>query len=525
MFDDDTAAVDGAMAPTMAGAAGDAGRGRFRHYKDGALLGRGGMGEVVSAEDPQIGRSVAIKRSRSREPALVARFVREAKIQAQLEHPAIVPVHEIGVDDDGAPVIVMKQIRGTTLADVLRDGNAPRQRLLRAFVEVCLAIELAHARGIVHRDLKPANIALGDFGEVYVLDWGLARLPGDDDAGQVMGTPGYMPPEQERGDADLDARADVFALGRVLRDVLGDADAPELSAAATKACAADRADRFPSARALAEIVERVLDGDRDLAQRRKLAQQLLADARAASHRRDQIRAAGRALALDPENRDAAGLVAQLMLEPPAQTPPEVEAEIADEELRTIEAQRRFTIGTNLAALGLMGMYYWVGLRDPAFYAFGVAIVIATSVFRYFAVVDGKSSRPLVVALVASLIAGNVWASVYVTPLIALPFAMLVTVRNVMQPRLTPPRLMWLAMLAGLVIPFVVVQTITTSGGDLVLHLSSTPLDSTAVTVWICAFLAIVLTTIYATSQAAADMERAARRRVHLQAWQLRQLVG
>src|SRR5512143_2129854 len=155
-------------------------------YRIGDVLGQGGMGEVLSARDEQIGRPVAIKRLRVENPSqeVLARFLREARIQGRLEHPAVVPVHELW-NEGGQPFFVMKQLAGTTLADVipklaLRDRRALEdftlQRLLRAFAEVCLAIEFAHTRQVVHRDLKPANVVLGDFGEVYVLDWGIARI-------------------------------------------------------------------------------------------------------------------------------------------------------------------------------------------------------------------------------------------------------------------------------------------------------------------------------------------------------------
>src|SRR5688500_15564512 len=134
-------------------------------YRIEHVLGRGGMGEVFSARDDVIGRSVAIKRLRveSPSPDVLARFIREARIQGCLEHPAVVPVHELSTAEGEQPFFVMKQLAGTTLADVLPKlaygetdvaARFPRQRLLRAFVEVCLAIEFAHTRGIVHRDLK-----------------------------------------------------------------------------------------------------------------------------------------------------------------------------------------------------------------------------------------------------------------------------------------------------------------------------------------------------------------------------------
>lgn len=177
---------------------------------------------------------------------LRARFLREARVQGQLEHPAIVPVYDLGVDPNGASYFTMKRVRGMTLEAVLdglrkRDPDATieysRRKLLTAFGSVCLAIDFAHARGVIHRDLKPGNIMLGGFGEVYVLDWGVAKLGnvpepqmanlvhaplttgGGTAIGAVLGTPGYMPPEQMLG-GDLDARSDVYALGAILFEIL-----------------------------------------------------------------------------------------------------------------------------------------------------------------------------------------------------------------------------------------------------------------------------------------------------------------
>src|SRR5262245_18574010 len=141
-------------------------------YDSGELIGRGGMGEVVAAHDRQIGREVALKRMRGEPPTerAIRRFVREAMIQGRPDHPSIAPVYDLGRDDDGMPYFTMKKLAGVTLAQILREpqlaAKYPRQRLLRALAEVCLAVELAHTRGIVHRDLKPENLVLGDFGEV-----------------------------------------------------------------------------------------------------------------------------------------------------------------------------------------------------------------------------------------------------------------------------------------------------------------------------------------------------------------------
>src|SRR5258707_2754121 len=203
-------------------------------YAIGELLGKGGMGEVLLAEDCRIGRKVALKRMRAANPSeeALARFLREARIQARLDHPAIVPVHELGYDADGRPYFTMKRLAGTTLQATLDDPAASEKAMLRAFVDVCLAIELAHSQHVIHRDLKPSNIVLGNYGEVYVLDWGISRLVDERDApskgeavapddagatlaGAVLGTPGYIAPELVHGEP-IDTRADVVALGCIL---------------------------------------------------------------------------------------------------------------------------------------------------------------------------------------------------------------------------------------------------------------------------------------------------------------------
>ena len=191
----------------------------------------GGMGEVVAARDRRMARSVALKRMRHVEPTddEVARFLREAQIQARLDHPAIVPVYE-PASTTGLPYFTMRRLAGTTLLGLI--GKAELGRLLRAFVETCLAIELAHTRGVVHRDLKPANMMLGDFGEVFVLDWA-SRVCSRADVGErrhldvarphrrrrVLGTPGYMSPEQARGEP-VGPAGDVYALGCILFEIL-----------------------------------------------------------------------------------------------------------------------------------------------------------------------------------------------------------------------------------------------------------------------------------------------------------------
>src|SRR5260221_9713557 len=205
-------------------------------YAFGEVIGKGGLGEVVLAHDLRVGRDVAIKRLHATSPTAdeVARFLREARIQARLDHPSVPPVHELGIDPQGRPYFTMKRLAGITLSEMLQQPAPARQRLLRAFADVCLAIEFAHSRGVVHRDLKPSNVMLGDFGDVYVLDWGLSRVVGEavaemisDDidsldlkGSELLGTPGYMSPEQLAKAAEAGRPADIYALGAILFEVL-----------------------------------------------------------------------------------------------------------------------------------------------------------------------------------------------------------------------------------------------------------------------------------------------------------------
>ena len=276
-------------------------------YQLGQEIARGGMGRVVEATDTTLGRVVALKEALSLDTDTLRRFQREIRITARLEHPSIVPVHDGGIGPSGAPYYVMRKISGRPLEKLVITGESLNQRLALVphIVAAAQAIAHAHARGIVHRDIKPANILVGDLGETIVIDWGLAKVIGEADevgtpmlvdpsdslktrAGIVYGTPGFMAPEQLRGQP-VDPRCDVYALGATLYHLLSrkpphhakTADEmmraavtapptpigelvtgvpPELSTIIDKALAHAPSERYQDARALAEDLNRFLTG-------------------------------------------------------------------------------------------------------------------------------------------------------------------------------------------------------------------------------------------------------------------------
>ncbi|MEC7947921.1 MAG: serine/threonine-protein kinase, partial [Myxococcota bacterium] len=231
-------------------------------YRRLEVIGRGGAGDVYRYLDRTLNRLIAVKELKSdlaRDPGMVRRFMHEAQVVAQLDHPAIIPVHDLGRDEQGQWYLAMKEVHGRTLRKIISDVHAHRRssqggtvtdgwtlrRLVDAFQTVCEAVAFAHSRGVVHRDLKPDNVMVGDFGEVYVLDWGLARILDAPDGaepteasdpwslqpgvaadeppatqtrhGAVVGTPAYMPPEQARGERDaIGPHSDVWSLGALL---------------------------------------------------------------------------------------------------------------------------------------------------------------------------------------------------------------------------------------------------------------------------------------------------------------------
>ncbi len=236
---------------------------RGRKYDITGVVAQGGMGAILNAKEGTIERSVAMKvMLDGSSPDDLVRFIAEARVTGQLEHPNIVPVHELGVDENDQVFYTMKYVKGITLRKVLEElaaGDAatiakyPLGVLLTVFQKVCDAVAFAHSKGVIHRDLKPENIMLGDYGEVLLMDWGLAKILGKDESGgmkdegtgsasddvgrsllrampeasgatmggAIMGTPQYMSPEQARGEVEaLDARADIYALGAILFHLL-----------------------------------------------------------------------------------------------------------------------------------------------------------------------------------------------------------------------------------------------------------------------------------------------------------------
>jgi serine/threonine protein kinase len=417
-------------------------------------LGEGGMGEIRLYHDERLGRDVAMKVMRADHVGradLDARFLREARVQGRIEHPSVVPVYDLGMAG-GTPFFTMKRVHGPTLAQILaelRAGARPREgegqvaerysrhKLLAAFASVCLTVDFAHAHGVVHRDLKPDNIMLGSYGELYVLDWGIAKIVDSVDlasspaldrtgsqtkAGAFFGTLGYMAPEQlDPSFGRTDARSDVYALGAILFEILTleplhpleRADKmvastlmatprrpsarapsrgvpPELDDICARATAREPSQRFASARDLHSALERFREKDRDLDQRRAGAQEHAARAIAAAKTAETeldpeapartlaLREASRALAFDPSHMGAALALRALLASPPRVLPPEVVAELGVDTQRLFARVARGGALLQLSWLCYLPFAMLMGIRDVTAYVVVSLLFLASA---------------------------------------------------------------------------------------------------------------------------------------------------
>lgn len=568
------------------------------------LIGRGGMGEVDLLRDHRIGRDIARKRMRTRDASVldITRFLREATLQGQLEHPAIVPVYDLARGEEG-PYFTMKRIRGVTLEAILSGAVTAKEReesgelwstraLLGAFVQVAQAIHYAHTRGVVHRDLKPANVMLGEFGEVYVLDWGLAKsLPASGEkeaieppraalqsteAGEILGTLGYIAPEQIEAPSQVTPAADVYSLAAILFELVTGAplhprvNAPQLLVATLlgvdvearvlelsktsptnlppefarliQACVAlDPKARPQEASELAQRVQQFLDGDRDLELRKALAEkhrtraheliQLAASpdesAQSLVHRQEAIREIGRALALDASS-DSLRTLVSLLESPPEQVPPEVEAKLVVREKQKRELLSRHSLTSVLALVLVLPMVIWSGVLH-----WGVLLVLIGS-----ALVNATHTRSLLNANqhipMGSLLLGAVFiacTSLVVGPLFFAPL----TAMAVLSPWMTlgaraqrGPAVAFAVL--GLATPLVLAAmgVLPTPyefiDGNLVIHpylVAFSPLPTYALIG--AASLVLVVTTARFAGAFREDVDRSTEE-VELLAWHLRQLV-
>lgn len=331
-------------------------------YPAGERIWAGTGVEIVAARDPRVDRAVAVKRLiGSPAPGDIERFLHEASVQGRLEHPAVVPVLDVGVDGDGRPYLVMRQVSGTTLADAIErrlagDADAERRfpirRLLGAFVDVCLAVEYAHSLEVVHCDLRSANVLVGDFGEVYLLEWGRARRMGEGDGAN-----------------------DVAALGAILsRIVTGRFVAPEL----LDACAAAEGRQLATARELGDTVQRWLDGVRDVRRRRELGARHRERAQAAFATGDAATAmaeARSAIALDPGDAAAAELLGRLVLTPPPEDSPEAAVAIVASDRAELSSQAKIATLSYLAVPAFVPLLLWPGIKLGAWPVLAALLVV------------------------------------------------------------------------------------------------------------------------------------------------------
>ncbi len=562
-------------------------------YEVRNILGRGGMGEVRLCRDARIGRDVAIKVALA--GAEHERFLREARVQAQLDHPSIVPVYEIEILDDGTAYFAMKRVRGKTLAALLHEDALPLRKLLSAFTSVCLAVDFAHNKGVVHRDIKPGNVMLGDFGEVYLLDWGLARVgrgASDDDplgdgdaraataerepvaagatpatvAGSLLGTPGYMAPEQiDPSVGPIGPATDVYALGALLFEIaarepyIRAADALEatlltlrgveprpalrapgravpaaIDAICARALAIEPAHRYQSARELHDAVDAVIAGEAQASQRREMARMHLASAERAlvapdddRSRAEALKELGSAVAVDPDNEEARASLLRLLTSPPAHRPPEVTRRIDEDRNEQMRLLARYSVGSALPFFALVPVAAWVGVRDWLLLAYtlialGVAIVLNVLVAR-----SKQPSMALQTAAVVADLAGLLPLTRLTGPVgfLSVLIVATATARQVhpdLWHRRVSTALGCVTVAAALAWEAVSPQYMFVSGGVMVKEMLLT-LDERSLVFLILCIAAAIITPSVLLARTRATLARA-EESLHVQRWQLEQLV-
>lgn len=496
-------------------------------YRDLGRIAEGGMGEVRRVLDTRLDRVVVQKVLKADRPNLAPMFWVEACVTARLEHPSIVPVHDFGMLEDGRPFFVMKEIRGRTLSSIIselheqgsttwsatEDGWTLR-RCVDALARACDALALAHDSSVVHRDLKPDNVMLGPFGEVYVLDWGVAKLTHPDESGQkfdagamvrtahgtVVGTPGYMAPEQIHGDPDgLDGRADVYSLGAILfllvtgqplvaieeniESMLANAFrgvdlaerfsrlerfiAPELQSICLRATQRKPEERFASARELHDALQGYLEGGRDIEMRRQMAQRQVEHAHklaaqaldfgaTAEGHGEAMQALGRVIALDPTHEPTLDWIARLMIEPVGEPPPEFLEHLQKQrdDLNMLKAKNGAWAVTGLGLVLGAGMLS-LGVRDWSTFTLIVAPLLGVALSNLVALRLQRPPKllgfvPMVGVLLATLGISRLFGS-----LILLPSVLVLAVAAfALNPGKTARRVFTLFALALLIGPVV-----------------------------------------------------------------------
>ena len=444
-------------------------------YHTKRLLGDGGMGEVKLIRDERIGRDIAMKVVRDKyihATDILERFRREARVQGQLEHPAIVPVYDLGVTPEGAAYFTMKRIRGLTLEEItvrLRKGDPELKatysdrRILTTLLRVAQALAYAHQHGVVHRDIKPENIIVGNYGEVYIIDWGLAKIfgaeepsrpsdqlrvddttiQGQTEAGAVLGTPGYLAPEQAYADGDVDHRADIYALGVIIFETLtltplhkrGKAEdvlastvkgvdarpsvraphrnfAPELDRLCVAATALNRDNRYHDMLDVAETIERYLDGGRDTEARRQMAERHVEAARPAARdarsnpqdvemlRARALRELNAAVSLDSTNDAALRAMGLLLSDVPEKLPPEAAAELESERAgQRAEFAKALSLAF-LTGIVLFGVNVYVGVGDTVSFLFSIVLFLGIGLLLWRIGAHGRATKRHMFSLVA-----------------------------------------------------------------------------------------------------------------------------